>query len=333
MFISRRIGLLILVLTGMMICAGPTLGASVVFNLGTVDTQQSYSGVGTEFFAKEVERLSNGSMQINVFHAGKLGTIPAQMTNVLNGSQDMHLLYPEFMTTFIVESKVLSLPYLFETMEHLQKFHKSDLWKPAMDRVEGMGGVVIDKEWTWMINDPRGFVSTRPISTPKEMEGMKLRIWESKTAIETWRAFGANTIVIPRPEFYLALKQGIVEGGPETVGIIVDQKSAEVAKFFTVTSEYYQIINLMINKKKYDALTAEQKNILQKAAETSGKFFTDYTRKNHLEKRKRAIEEYGVKILEPPLGPWRERGAVTIARLVKDGYVSEDFINKIRAFK
>jgi TRAP-type C4-dicarboxylate transport system substrate-binding protein len=298
-----------------------------------VDSPQSYSGVGTEFFAKEVERLSSGSIQINVFHAGKLGTIPAQMTNVLNGSQDIHLLYPEFMTTFIAESKVLSLPYLFESMDHLQKFHKSNLWKTATDRIEGMGGVVIDKEWTWQINDPRGFVSKRPISTPKEMEGMKLRIWESKTAIETWRAFGANTIVVPRPEFYLSLKQGIVEGGPETIGLIVDQKSAEVAKFFTVTSEYYQIINLMINKKKFDALSADQKNILQKAAETSGKFFSDYTRKNHAEKRKRAIEEFGVKILEPELGPWRERGAITVANLVKDGYVPEDYVNKIRALK
>jgi TRAP-type C4-dicarboxylate transport system substrate-binding protein len=89
----------------------------------------------------------------------------------------------------------------------------------------------------------------------------------------------------------------------------------------------------MVNKKKYDSLTSDQKNILQKAAENAGKVFVDYTKRNFNDKKKRAIEEYGVKILEPPLGPWRERGAVTIARLVKDGYVSEDFINKIRAFK
>jgi TRAP-type C4-dicarboxylate transport system substrate-binding protein len=165
------------------------------------------------------------------------------------------------------------------------------------------------------------------------MEGLKLRLWESKTAIETWKGFGANTIVISRPEFYLSFKQGIVEGGPETIGTAVDQKSVEVGKFWTLTDEYNQINNIMMNKKKYDSLTSEQKNILQKAMENAGKVFVETTKRNFSEKKKRAIEEYGVRILEPPLGPWRERGAATIAKLVKEGYVPEDFISKIRALK
>jgi TRAP-type C4-dicarboxylate transport system substrate-binding protein len=165
------------------------------------------------------------------------------------------------------------------------------------------------------------------------MEGLKLRLWESKTAIETWRGFGANTIVISRPEFYLAFKQGVVEGGPETIGTAVDQKSVEVGKFWTRTDEYNQINNIMMNKKKYDSLTAEQKGILQKAMENAGKVFVEATRRNYLEKKKRASEEFGVKILEPPLGPWRERSAATVAKLVKEGYVQDDFIKKIRALK
>jgi TRAP-type C4-dicarboxylate transport system substrate-binding protein len=334
MFTLRRMGLFILVLTGMMmICAGATLGAPIVFSLGHVDSQPSHNGVGVDAFVKEVERLSGGSMQINAFHAGKLGPVPVEITNTLNGSQDMHLIVSEFMTTFIEESKVLSLPYLFESLEHLQKFKKSNLWKPAVDRIDSLGAVILDKEWTWKVYDPRGLISVRPISTPKDLEGVKIRLWESKTAIETWKGFGANTIVVPRPEFYLAFKQGVVEGGPETIGVAVDQKSVEVGKFWTRTDEYNQINNIMVNKKKYESLTSEQKGILQKAVENAGNVFVETTKRNYSEKKKRAAEEYGVKIIEPPLGPWRERGAATIARLIKEGYVSEDFINKIRALK
>ena len=333
MFTLRKMGLFILVVTGMMISAGATLGAPIVFSLGHVDNPGGHNGVGCEAFAKEVDRLSGGSMQVNVFHAGKLGSIPTQITNTMNGAQDMHLVLSEFLTTFIEEAKALPLPYLFVTLEDLQKFHKSNLWKPAVDRLESLGAVLHDKEWTWMVCDPRGFISVRPVSTPKEMEGLKLRLWESKTAIETWKGFGANTIVISRPEFYLSFKQGIVEGGPETIGTAVDQKSVEVGKFWTLTDEYNQINNIMMNKKKYDSLTSEQKNILQKAMENAGKVFVETTKRNFSEKKKRAIEEYGVRILEPPLGPWRERGAATIAKLVKEGYVPEDFISKIRALK
>ena len=83
----HRMCLLILSLAGMMLFAGATLGAPIVFNLGTVDSPQSHSGVGVDTFVKEVERLSSGEIQINVFHAGKLGAIPAQMTNILSGSK------------------------------------------------------------------------------------------------------------------------------------------------------------------------------------------------------------------------------------------------------
>lgn len=333
MITLRRIGLFVLVLTVMMIYSGTTSGAPMVFNIGHVDSQSSYYGAALDAFVKEVDQLSGGTMQINAFHAGKLGALPVEITNTLEGAQDMLLINLEFLTTFIQESKVLSLPYLFESLDHLQKFHKSNLWKPAVDRIESLGAVFLDKDWNWKVYDPRGFISVRPISTPKEMEGLKLRLWESKTAIETWKGFGANTIVVPRPEFYLAFKQGVVEGGPETIGIAVDQKSVEIGKFWTRTEEYYQIVNIMVNKKKYDGLTSEQKNILLKAAENAGKAYVAFTQREYSEKKKKAIEEYGVKIIEPPLGPWRERGAATTARLTKEGYVSEDFINKIRALK
>ena len=79
------------------------------------------------------------------------------------------------------------------------------------------------------------------------LKGLKLRIWESRTAIATWQGFGANTIVVPRPEMYLAFQQGIIEGGPETIGIAVDQKNVELAKHWTRTDEYFQIINVMVN--------------------------------------------------------------------------------------
>ena len=333
MFTLRRIGLFVLVLTSMMIWANTTLGAPITFSFGHVDSQASYFGATVDAFVKEVDQLSGGSMQINAFHAGKLGPLPVEITNTMSGSQDMLLINLEFLTTFIEESKVLSLPYLFESLEHLQKFHKSNLWKPAVDRIESLGAVFLDKEWSFKVYDPRGFISIRPISTPKEMEGLKLRLWESKTAIETWKGFGANTIVVPRPEFYMAFKQGVVEGGPETIGVAVDQKSVEVGKFWTRTEEYYQIVNFMANKKKYDSLTSEQKGILQKATENAGKSLIAMTQKAFAEKKKRATEEYGVKIIEPPLEPWRERGAATTARLIKEGYVPEDFINKIRALK
>jgi len=309
----------------------PALAADkLIFKLGTVDTASSHSGVGAEAFASEVARLSDGSMEVKVFHAGKLGNIPVQQTNVINGAQDMHLVYPEFLSQFFEEAKVISLPYLFRDLNHIQTFYTSDLWGGAMAKLKKQGAVILNKEWTWWVKDPRGFISVRPIFTPKDLTGFKMRIWEAKAAIETWKGFGANPIVVPRPEMYLAFSQKIIEGGPETIGASYDQKNAEMAKYWIRTEEFYQLINIMMNKKKYDTLTTAQKNILHEATLNAGKIFTAATQKNWETKKRKANLELGVSVIEPALKPWREAGKKTIDRLVKDGFVSGSFIKKIR---
>ena len=307
--------------------------AQLVFKLGSVDNERSHSGVGIEAFAAEVAKLSNGTMRIEVFHAGKLGGIPAQMANVFAGSQDMHLLYPEFLSNQVPEAKLISMPYLFENLEHLQNFYKSDVWKPAVDLIDQRGAVILDKEWSWTIQDPRGLIVVKPVFTPDDMKGLKLRIWEDKTAIETWRGFGATTQIVPRPEMYLAFKQGIIQGGPETIGIAYDQKNAEVAKYWVRTEEYYQIINIMMNKTKYQALTPDQRKILETAMQNAGKIFVANTATGYTEKKEKAKTEFGVAVIEPPLAPWRERGAQTIARLLQENYVPAALIDKVRALK
>src|SRR5882672_4216950 len=144
---------------------GGSASAQMVLKLGTVDAQTSHSGVGAEAFAAEVAKLSGGTIKVEEFLAG-----------------------------LIDETKIISAPYVFRSLDHAQAYLKSDLFKPGLDKLRGLGAIVLDTDWTWMQKDPRGLIAVRPIRTPKDLEGMKLRIWESKTAIETWRGLGANTI-------------------------------------------------------------------------------------------------------------------------------------------
>lgn len=318
---------------GALLIGAGSASAQIVMKLGTVDAPTSHSGVGAEAFAAEVARLSNGQMKIEVFHAGKLGGIPDQVKNVLQGAQDLHLLYPEFLTNLIDESKVISAPYLFRDLGHAQAYLKSDLFKPGLDKLRSLGGVVLDNTWSWHQKDPRGLIAVRPVRTPKDLEGLKLRIWESKTAIETWRGLGANTIVVPRPEMYLAFKQGIIEGGPETIGIAYDQKNAEVAKYWTRTDEYYQIVNVMMNEKKYLSLTAAQREVMHQAARNAALVYAAESERGFTDKKAKAVSDFGVTILEPDLGPWRQRSEQVLTKLESEGVIPKGLAAKVQALK
>lgn len=315
-----------------LVMIGASAGAQeITFKLGTVDNPTSHSGVGAEAFAAEVAKLSNNQMKVQVFHAGQLGNIGEQIRNVLAGSQDMHLLYPEFLTNLLDETRIIAAPYVFRSHEHQQAFFRSNLFKPAEEKLRQLGAVILDQEWTWWQMDPRGIIAVRPIESPANLSGLKLRIWESKIAIDTWRGFGANTIVVPRPEMYLAFRQGIIEGGPETIGLSVDQRNAELAKYWTRTDEYYQIINIMMNDRRWRGLTENQRNILRRAATNAGAAFRAESARGFTEKRQRAEKEFGVTVLEPDLAPWREKAQAIVAALESDGTIPRGLAAKVKA--
>lgn len=336
MKLSRAVGTLTCMVISAILFATSMTAAkaqTVTLKIGTVDNANTHSGVGAEAFAAEVAKLSGGQMKVEVFHAGKLGTIPEQIKNVLTGAQDMHLLYPEFLTNLLDETKIISAPYVFRDHGHLQRFYKSDVFKPAVDKLRAQGGLILDNDWTWWIKDPRGLIAVRPIRTPDDLGGLKLRLWESKTAIETWRGLGANTIVVARPEMYLAFKQGIIEGGPETIGIAYEQKNAELAKYWTRTDEYYQIINIMVNERRFNQLQPAQRQILQQATKNAAAAFMAESERGFTEKKEKAIKEFGVQVLEPDLGPWRLKAKAVIDKLEAEDVIPRGLAAKVAAIQ
>ncbi len=324
-----------------MLVAGAAIGAGIItraraeepiqFKLGTVDAPTSHSGIGSEAFAKEVATRSNGSMQVAVFHAGALGGIPDQMKNVFTGAQDMHLLYPEFLSSLLPEAKLISAPYLFRSQQHLQTYYKSALFKPAIDKLTALGSINLDPDWTWWIKDPRGLIATKLVLTPADLDGMKIRLWEDKTAIETWRGLGGNPVVIPRPQMYLALKQGLIAAGPETIGIAYDQKDDEVAKFWTRTDEYFQIVNIMMNAHRYQTLDPSQQKILHDSAQAAGVVFSAASERGFTDKKELARQQQQVTAVEPAPGPWREKGKQVLANLMQSGVVPKELAEKAAA--
>ena len=303
------------------------------FRAGGMDNPASDGGVALDAFAKAVAEMSKGAMKLQTFHSAKLGPHPAQVRNVKSGAQSMMLVWTSFLASEYPQAKVIGLPYVFRDFQHLQAFYKSDLFKPTVDAIAKDGAVFLDDEWTWWRQDPRGFISVRPVFTPAEMNNLKMRIWESKPAISTWQGFGANTIVVPRAEMYLAFKQGIIEGGPETIGIAYDQKNVEMGKYFIQTSEYLQIINVLMNKKQYDALSSDQRRILKDAVKVGGAALRAESLRGFEVKKKQAMTEYGVSIIQPAQGPWRKAGLKTIEKLENDGFIPKGYVAKIQALK
>jgi tripartite ATP-independent transporter DctP family solute receptor len=112
----------------------------------------------------------------------------------------------------------------------------------------------------------------RPLVAPKDMEGLKIRVQQSKVYIEMMKCLGAIGTPIAFTELYSALQQGVVDGQENPIATIRSMNYFEVQKYLSLTFHTYTPGAVMINPKLWNSLTAEQKSILEKSMEEARAF-------------------------------------------------------------
>jgi TRAP-type C4-dicarboxylate transport system substrate-binding protein len=301
--------------------AGSARADTLTFKLGTNDTPESPTGHSVRVFAAEVDRLSNGAMKVAIFDNSALGTNATQIQNVIAGAQDMHLLYPQFLANFIEQAKWVPAPYLFNDLAQMQRFYRSKMFAPAVERLRAIGAEIIDPDWTWMVQDPQGLLTKKPVFAPDDLAGMKVRSTDDSTTLALWRGMGASPIVIARGQVYIALTQNLVSATAESIGVAYDLKDVEVAKYWTRTDAINLIVNVLMNGARYAALDDTRRQILHQAMRSAGQAFAAETLRASEDKKAIAREKFGVAIIEPDPAPWRSKGQTILAALEASGAI------------
>src|SRR5205823_1590503 len=113
-------------------------------------------------------------------------------------------------------------------------------------------------------------VSKRPVRNFDDLKGLKLRIAPIDTWRRSWTALGAQVVVLPWNDVYLGLKQGTVDAVTAPMNLVYAMKFTEVAKYIARTDEYWGVLTVVMNKKKFQSLTPQQQKALIDAAEQAG---------------------------------------------------------------
>jgi TRAP-type C4-dicarboxylate transport system substrate-binding protein len=189
------------------------------------------------------------------------------------------------------------------------------LMQPFKDKAEAELGV---KLLTVMYLGRRqvNLNSDKEIKTPADMAGFKLRMPPSDAWQFLGKALGANPVPVPFAELYTALQTGAVDGQDNPLPTVMDAKFYEVTKQIVLTSHLVDLNYLTISKKAWDALSAENKAKLQKAADDAAEF----GRQNQLKKEMELVEGLkgkGLKVYEPDLNAFRTT--------VQQAYLGSDF--------
>ena len=288
--------------------------------------------VGIQKFAELVEEKSGGSMIVDVHSDAELGNDVDTTQQVQSGSLDMANSSSDNFGVFCPDVLALSLPYIVsaDKMDALyDAIDNGDLGKHYKEQMAAQNlHPLMFCEYGF-----RCFHSaTAPMESPADMKNMKLRATSSQVELAVAEALAAPAQTVAWGETYTALQQGTVDGESNTFGLLHASKHDEVLKYSSTTEHNYSMHILFMAEDKYQALTDEQKAIIDEAAAEAVKWQREQSAAME-EEAKAGFEEQGVVITTLTAEQKAEWAAATASVYDKmiPAVISQEVVDLIKA--
>lgn len=244
-----KIGIRILVFSAIVFCL---IFSNSVY--ATVTIKFSHAGstlpddpqnVAANYFKKILEERSDGYYKVEIYPAKQLGDTRTQIEGVQMGTIEMGDLESGPTSSFVIEEMLWDLPYLFRDIDHAHAILQGKIGKAIKEKWLEIGIRCLD------YNDGgfRYFTnSERPIKTPEDMKGLKIRVMESPVMIVSINSFGAAAVPMAFSEVYSALQQQAIDGQENPLNVIYTQSYYEVQKYLSLSEHFYYLRHYFINE-------------------------------------------------------------------------------------
>jgi C4-dicarboxylate-binding protein DctP len=261
---------LYLALAGAAIVAGPAFAQSpIVIKFSHVVANDTPKGKAAERFKELAEKATKGRVKVEVYPNSTLYKDKEEMEALQLGAVQM--LAPslaKFGPLGVKEFEVFDLPYIFPGKDVLYRVTEGPVGKELFRKLEPKGITGL----AYWDNGFKIMSSNKPMRTPADFKGMKMRIQSSKVLDAQMRALGANPQVMAFSEVYQALQTGVVDGTENPPSNLYTQKMHEVQKHVTVSDHGYLGYAVIVNKKFWDGLPADVRTQLEVAMKDATKY-------------------------------------------------------------
>lgn len=183
----------------------------------------------------------------------------------------------------VKEFEAFDLPYIFDDTNELHKVTQGALGMALLAKLEPKG----IKGLAYWDNGFKSFSANKPLRTPTDFRGLKMRIQSSKVLESQMRSLGALPQVMAFSEVYQALQTGVVDGTENPHSNLYTQKMYEVQKYVTLSNHGYLGYAVITNKKFWDSLSSDVRSQLEQAMKEA----TDYANKIAQEENDQALEK------------------------------------------
>jgi C4-dicarboxylate-binding protein DctP len=236
--------------------------APIVIKFSHVVAADTPKGRAAERFKQLAEKATGGRVRIDIYPNSQLYKDKEELEALQLGAVQM--LAPslaKFGPLGVKEFEAFDLPFLFSSKTALYNVTEGEIGKGMLRMLEAKGITGL----AFWDNGFKIMSANRPLHTPADFKGLKMRIQSSRVLDEQMRALGAIPQVLPFSEVYQALKTGVVDGTENPPSNMYTQKMYEVQKHVTLSDHGYLGYAVIVNKKFWDGLPADLRAALEKA--------------------------------------------------------------------
>lgn len=249
------------------VASGEITGDSMTISLfaGSM-AENTPAGGALSVMADYINAYSDGTITAEAFYDTALGDATSMVQGLQQGTVDIGVAGTSYFSNLVPEIDVFQLPFLFDDLESARAATAG----PAADAINAKfeeNGIIGLSFWENGFRELTNNV--RPITTPADMEGIKMRTLASDVQIATWEAMGALTTSIDSSELYTALQQNTVNAQDNPLHEIVSRKFYEVQPYVTLTDAVYTPLYMGMSKTTWDKMSESQQNLIQEAADVA----------------------------------------------------------------
>jgi C4-dicarboxylate-binding protein DctP len=257
---------------------GSAQAQQVVIKFSHVVAESTPKGEGALKFKALAEAKTAGRVKVEVYPNSQLYKDREEIEALQIGAVQM--LAPslsKFGPLGVKEFEAFDLPYLFEDYAGLRQVTDGPIGQRLLKKLEPKGILGL----AYWDNGFKVMSANKPLRTPADFKGLKLRIQSSKTLDAQMRALGAIPQVMAFSEVYQALQTGVVDGTENPPSNLFTQKMHEVQKFVTLSDHGYIGYAVIVNKKFWDGLPSDLRGPLDAAMKEATRFANDAAKKDN----------------------------------------------------
>ena len=267
---NRSSLLLLIALTAVAGCAENSAGP-LELKFGHVGAPGSLFAASAEEFARRANERLGDRATVVVFGASQLGGDEVLLQKLKLGTVDFALPSTIMSSTFAAFG-LFEMPYLVEDREHMRRIEEEIVWPTLRPYVTEQGYDIIA---VWENGFRHVTNSIRPIYTPDDLDGVKLRTPRGIWRVKMFQTFGANPSPMPLSEVFVALQTGVMDGQENPLAQIVSSKFHEVQPYLSLTSHVYSPAYVTVSAGRWGRLPQDIRQILVETARETQAYVYD----------------------------------------------------------